>query len=193
MQTTITIIDGSNQKTGATRKLARVLEAHLTALGVKVLFFDQKESSLPLFDDSDEGRAHPNVQELFSVVSKADAVVLSSPEYHGSMSSAMKNALDWLNYAKEGEIFEGKVVGLIGGGGSLANSGASLQMMMAVRSMHGWLMPDVLVSVRNIWNAFNPGGDLMQKEDQTRLAIFATKLGQYAEVFKANRQRLMAA
>ena len=47
-----------------------------------------------------------NVKEFQELASSVDAFVLSSPEFHGTMSGVMKNNLDWI-YSKHcsGKIF----------------------------------------------------------------------------------------
>lgn len=181
----VLIIDGTSRKNGETRKLARLIAARFTAHGASAVLFDQEQNRLPLFDDSDEGEKDPAVQSLFASVQAADVIVLCSPEYHNSMSSTMKNALDWLHSVKSS--FAGKLVGLAGGGGSFGASGAMVQMMMAVRAMHGWLMPEVLVNVPGVWNAFENANTLKPAPLDARVDQFVEKLLDYGEWFKSRR------
>ncbi len=183
----VVIIDGSPRKQSETRKLAYLTSAELELAGAEVLVIDQGLAPLPFFDGDEESAKHTSVQNLFLSVAAADAIVLSSPEYHGSMSAALKNALDWLTFQPRTEVFSNKVIGLIGGGGGFANSGANLQMMMAVRNMHGWLMPDVMVSVPAIWNAFNDAGQLLDQNLKQRLTEFCKKLTENAAMFRNKR------
>lgn len=186
----VVIIDGSPRKQSETRKLVYLTKAELELAGASVSVIDQALIPLPFFDGVQESSQHEAVQTLFSAIATADAIILSSPEYHGSMSAALKNALDWLTFQPAEDSFRNKVVGLIGGGGGFANSGASLQMMMAVRNMHGWLMPDVLVSIPEIWNAFDSAGQLLDSRMQKRLISFCQKLIENARMFKEKRAEL---
>ena len=83
----IAVIDGTARKDGMTRALAKLTSRYLEREGAEVEFLNQGETPLPLYDGSDEAQAHPSVQRLFQIVKDADAVVLSSPEYHNSMSA----------------------------------------------------------------------------------------------------------
>ncbi len=50
------------------------------------------------------------VAALREAVKAADGVILGTPEYHGSFSGVLKNAIDLMGF----EEFEGKMIGLIG-------------------------------------------------------------------------------
>lgn len=65
---------------------------------------------LPLFNPDLETSAPGAVQELRDAVSRADALVIASPEYAHGISGVMKNALDWL-VSHEGTV--GKPVVLV--------------------------------------------------------------------------------
>ena len=53
---------------------------------------------LPLFSEDLEALTPPpSVARIRRQVEAADAVVISTPEYNGSVSGGLKNALDWLS------------------------------------------------------------------------------------------------
>ena len=192
MRPKIVGIDGAVREASKTRVLFGIVGDAIRARGGDFVSYSQRGLPLPMFDDDPETAQSPAVQALFTAAAGADGFVLCSPEYHGSMSGALKNCLDWLEFdprVRPG----GRVFGLIGGGGGLGNSGATLQMMMAVRALHGWVMPDVTVSVTNIGSAIDAGG-LTEGQDAMRLRIesFAEKIVRYAEEFRLMRERLAA-
>lgn len=174
-------IDGVVRKDSMSRQLlAKTLESFNIDTTV-VTLFDQSYRKLPLYDDSPELLDNPDINFLLNAVRETDVIILSSPEYHGSMSGALKNALDWCTHV-EGR-FKGKLVGLVGGGASFANSGANIQMMMAVRAMHGWLMPEVLLSAVNIWDVFDEHGEIIDSSLSKRLQEFVKLITKYGKVF----------
>jgi NAD(P)H-dependent FMN reductase len=183
----VVAIDGARRADSSSRKLLHLSKAYFEKAGAHFEVFDQSREHLPLFDDTDAGAAHESVVKLTELVMAADAVVFSSPEYHGSMSGAIKNAFDWLTLLSDKGRLRGKAIGLMGGGGALANSGATLQMMMAVRALHGILMPEVIMSVPAVWDAFDELGEIKEQNVQQRMAEFADKLVKYAALLKANR------
>lgn len=95
------------------------------------------ETPLPLFRaDGSYDREHPEIDRVRALTAEADAYVLVSPEYHGSMSGWMKNYFDF-HYAE----FGGKLFGLVAStGGSLGESCLS-HMRAAVQYCHGWSLP----------------------------------------------------
>lgn len=58
---------------------------------------------LPMFDEDLEGDAGfpAAVEALRAAVRAADGLLLASPEYNGSLTAPMKNAVDWLSRAPE--------------------------------------------------------------------------------------------
>ena len=61
--------------------------------GAEVYFWDLEEKPLPLVGE--EGCwSNPIVKEFQEMASSCDAFLVSSPEYHGTMSGVMKNTFD---------------------------------------------------------------------------------------------------
>src|SRR5438477_10122300 len=56
------------------------------------------------------GSKGPDFEMLSRAVKESDGVILGTPEYHGSFSGVLKNALDLMGF----EEFEGKMLGLVG-------------------------------------------------------------------------------
>ncbi|CDX30410.1 NADPH-dependent FMN reductase [Mesorhizobium sp. SOD10] len=52
---------------------------------------------LPIFNPDDEGeRTPPEAARLIEMITRADGVIVSCPEYAHGVPAGMKNALDWL-------------------------------------------------------------------------------------------------
>ena len=76
--------------------------------GAEVHFWDLAVKPLPIVGE--EGCwDNANVKEFQELATEMDAFLVASPEYHGTMSGAMKNTFDWL-YSKH---VSGKVFGLM--------------------------------------------------------------------------------
>ena len=101
--------------------------------GAEVRLLELNRIVLPLYDPhapvSKEG------EHAAEAVAWADAFILASPDYHGSISGALKNFLDHFY-----EEFAGKVFGYI-----VASHEKGLtvmdQMRTVVRQCYGWSMP----------------------------------------------------
>ena len=70
-----------------TRALKIVLE-HAKKQGAEVRLLELGKTALPLYNPSSE--ASKEVEEAAEHVAWADAFILASPDYHGSMSGALK-------------------------------------------------------------------------------------------------------
>ena len=116
----------------STRSLKIALE-YAKKQGAEVRLLDLNTVVLPLYDPS--APASKEVEHTTEAIAWADAVILASPDYHGSMSGALKNFLDYFY-----EEFAGKIFGYI-----VASHEKGLtvmeQMRTAVRQCYGWSMP----------------------------------------------------
>jgi NAD(P)H-dependent FMN reductase len=116
----------------STRALKIALE-YAKKQGAEVRLLDLNTVVLPLYDPS--APASKEVEHTTEAIAWADAFILASPDYHGSISGALKNFLDYFY-----EEFAGKVFGYI-----VASHEKGLtvmeQMRTAVRQCYGWSMP----------------------------------------------------
>jgi FMN reductase len=99
---------------------------------------------LPLCDGEHppEGQAGDDVRALRVAAMHADALIWATPEYHGSMSSVLKNALDWLGR----EQLRGKPIGLVAvAGGAFGGLEALTTLRVVARSVHAIAVVDQAV------------------------------------------------
>jgi chromate reductase len=72
-------------------------------------------AELPAYDeDIDALGAPPAVAEFRQAIEAADAVIIATPEYNGSVPGALKNALDWGSRPWPGNSLRGAPVCVIG-------------------------------------------------------------------------------
>ena len=95
---------GSLNPSSATRAVVVEVADRFRAGGCAVDVLDFEKEPLPLYNP-DSAHVAPGFEALQSRVERADAYVLGTPDYHGSISSAMKNFLDhfWREFA--GKLF----------------------------------------------------------------------------------------
>ena len=126
------IAGSTRQGSYGTQALKIVLE-HAKKHGAEVSLLELNKIVLPLYNPS--APASKEVEHAAKAVAWADAFILTSPDYHGSMSGALKNFLDHFY-----EEFAGKLFGYI-----VASHEKGLtvmeQMRTAVRQCYGWSMP----------------------------------------------------
>jgi NAD(P)H-dependent FMN reductase len=110
---------GSLRRDSYNTKLVRIAAAGATAAGAEVTFVDLAELTLPLYDaDIEKASGLPDdVRKLKELFLSHGGLLISSPEYNGSISGALKNAIDWVSRPEEGEgplaAFDGKVAALL--------------------------------------------------------------------------------
>lgn len=125
--------------------------------GAEVELFAIGELDLPLYAPGKPPTA--DVLQLIEAVAAADALVWSSPLYHGTISGAFKNALDWLQLLSDRTpaYLTDKAVGLIATAGGVQGLQAINTMEFVVRALRGWTVP-LVVPVARAWNVFDEDG-----------------------------------
>jgi chromate reductase, NAD(P)H dehydrogenase (quinone) len=71
-------------------------------------------SGIPAYDQDLEDLAPDAVDELKLAIAEADAVLIATPEYNGSIPGALKNALDWVSRPRAESPIRSKPVAVIG-------------------------------------------------------------------------------
>ncbi|MGY8703222.1 MAG: NADPH-dependent FMN reductase [Candidatus Poseidoniales archaeon] len=141
-----------------------------TKLGAEVITWDNRANPLP-FVGEDGCWDNENVKLYKDMANSADAFILSSPEYHGTMSGVMKNSLDWLSFDQT----TGKVFGLISTLGGQANTTTLNHMRTSVRWIHGWVIPEQLV-IANVKSTFSEDGKILDSALNDRVIKFSESL-----------------
>ncbi len=159
--------DGSHTRTA----LKHVLDAAEEA-GAETELIDVRKYDLPIFDpDEEEPEA---AVEIKRKIRNADSVILGSPVYHGSYTSAFRNVHDYCSF----DEFEDTTVGLlaVAGGGSY---GSTLDhMRITVRGVHGWVLPHQ-VGIRKAYEQFEDG-EFVDEDLEERVRKLGTQAVKYA-------------
>ena len=95
---------GTSAASSATHAVIGHIAQGLSALGDDVDVFDPNEESLPLFNPQ-SSYSLPGFVSLKKRVERADAYVFGTPDYHGSVSSTLKNFLDHFWHEFAGKLF----------------------------------------------------------------------------------------
>ena len=103
--------------------------------GAETRLLELNAINLPTYNPDKEEMDHEGLRVATEAVNWADAFLLASPDYHGSMSGAIKNFLDF--YWAE---FAGKLFGYL-----VASHEKGLTVMehmrTSVRQCYGWSLP----------------------------------------------------
>ena len=105
-------ISGSLRRDSHNTRMLRGLRALLPA-GVELEIFDEL-AAIPPYNEDDEHTWPPAVARLRGAIAGADAVLVVTPEYNGSIPGQLKNALDWVSRPVGGSPLAGKPAAVLG-------------------------------------------------------------------------------
>ena len=174
MKTTFNVLGvaGSTRRGSYSTQALKIALEHAKKQGVEVRLLEI--ANMPLYDPN--APASKEVELVAKAVSWADAFIIASPDYHGSMSGALKNFLDHFY-----EEFAGKIFGFI-----VASHEKGLtvmdQMRTAVRQCYGWSMP-YGVSVNGPQDF--TGGELVNARLSKRMQMMARDLVVYGRLLNS--------
>jgi len=167
---------GSFNPRGATRRAMDVALEGARAIGARTHTVDLSEWTLPFAGALQAPGEFPDVERLKSLVQSAHGIVWATPEYHGSYSGALKNALDLLGF----DEFGGKMVALVGTAGGSVGAISALSHLRAVgRQLHAWVLPQQ-VSLARASRAFDEEGRLLDADADKRLRELGRELARFA-------------
>ena len=95
---------GSLHRESVTRMVIHHIAEKLRADGCSVDVLDLQAEPLPLYNP-DTAYDAPEFDALQARVNTADVLILGTPDYHGSISSALKNFLDHFWHEFAGKLF----------------------------------------------------------------------------------------
>ncbi|MFT4688118.1 MAG: NAD(P)H-dependent FMN reductase [Limisphaerales bacterium] len=174
----ILAVTGSLNPASVTRAVIDDIAERMSAAGCSVDVLDFHDSPMPLFDPK-EAWGKPEYQAVRERVLAADVIVLGTPDYHGSISSILKNFLDhfWKEFA--GKLFATVVAS--------HEKGLTVhdQLRTVARQCYAWVLPYGV--------SFVEKQDVVEGMIETdalrgRLEMLARDLQVYGELIAQQRQ-----
>jgi FMN reductase len=150
--------------------------------GAETQLFDLNQLQLPMY--SPDIQTPPEaVTRMCEAIYGAQAMIWSTPLYHGSISGAFKNAVDWMHLLKDRTppYLTNMVIGLVTTGGGTQGLDAIKTMESMVRTLYGWAVPLVMPLAR-VGDGFNSDGEVINPALESQLHALG------AEVVRAVRQ-----
>jgi NAD(P)H-dependent FMN reductase len=144
--------------------------------GAQTQLVDIAELSLPFCDGREDENTYPSdVQEFRSMIRDSHGIIIGTPEYHNSMTGALKNAIDLCSAAD----FEHKMVGLIGvAGGAMGAINAIDHLRTVMRGLGAWVVPHQV----SVANAVELRGSLADEAIRARLGKLGTDVARFAKL-----------
>jgi chromate reductase, NAD(P)H dehydrogenase (quinone) len=185
----ILAISGSLRAASHNTALLRAA-AELAPSGVEVPLYEGLDRIPHFNEDHESGPPAPEVQRLRDAIASADLVLISTPEYNGSVPGHLKTAVDWASrpFGQESALW-GKPVAVIGA--STTDYGAvwAQDHLRKSLGLAGARVLDADLAVPKAPDRFaGPGGELTDPETRERLAVLISDLvaqGGYGSTRKA--------
>ncbi len=184
--TKIIALGGSLDGGLSTRHALHGVLAAAQAAGATVELFDIAALDLPIYVHR---KAPPaNVERLLAAVRSADGLVWGSPLYHGSVSGAFKNAIDWLELLSRDDppYLTDKVVALVATAGGVQGMQAINAMEQIVRALRGITLP-LVTPIERAHQAFAEDGSAKDPHLAEQLTRQGTELVRIAGKLRGGR------
>ncbi|WP_249164428.1 NADPH-dependent FMN reductase [Bradyrhizobium jicamae] len=136
-------LGGTTRPGSSSERALRGCLAIAARLGVQTVLFGADALDLAHYGGAN-CMSNPKAERLIAALRRADAVVLSSPAYHGALSGLLKNALDYAEELRNDErpYLDGRAVGCIACAYGPQAIGTTLTSMRAiVHALRGWPTP----------------------------------------------------
>src|SRR2546422_6826481 len=170
-------ICGSLRPGSFTRTAVKIALRGAEEAGARTQLIDLRGYSLIFCDGKeDESRYPEDIFKLRKEVQQAKGIILGTPEYHGSFSGVLKNALDLMGF----DEIEGKMIGLVGVSGGALGAVHALNSLRAVgRALHAWVIPEQ-ASIPEAWKVFDESGTLKDSDLEKRLKEVGRQVARFA-------------
>lgn len=184
---------GSLRAASYNRHLIRVFAEAVREAGADVTLIDLHDYPLPIYDGDIEAAGIPEpVRALQSLMAEHDGLLISSPEYNGSIPALVKNTLDWISRPLEDGtqgtgLYQGKIAGICSASpGTLGGLRGLLVLRDALAKLGLWVAPSQL-AVGRAGSAFDADGGLIDDQFVSALSRLAAELVHAAKALRQNQ------
>lgn len=166
--TKVLAISGSLRKRSHNSGLIRAVAANAPE-GVEVEIYDQLESLPPYNEDRDTDPVPAAVADLRARIAEADAVLISTPEYNGTVPGQLKQFVDWGSRPYGTAVLTGKPVAVVGV--SMSDYGAlwAQDHLKKALGIAGARVTEIDLPVGGSGSKFDEDGNLTDQETIDRV------------------------
>lgn len=177
---------GSLRQGSYTAAALRIALRGAAAAGAETQFLSLADYDLGLHLGNKEAcRERPDVRRFRAEIKAADGLIIGTPEYHGSFSGVLKNAIDFLSF----EEMEGKMIGLVGvSGGTMGAFDAMNGLRSVGRALHAWVVPHQ-AAIPEAWKVFDAGGAIRSESLNERILNVGREVARFAYLHQCGRIR----
>lgn len=182
---------GSLRRASLNRRLVQVLAQGARDAGAVVTLLDLREFPLPVYDGDIESAGMPiEVRRLQQLMRDHGGLLISTPEYNGSMPALVKNTLDWISRPCEDgspgtSLFRNKVAGICAASpGALGGLRSLLVLRDALAKLGMWVAPSQLALGRAD-AAFDAEGQLTDERQRASVHAIGAQAARAVSAFSA--------
>jgi len=159
---------------------------HARRRGAEVTAFTGPDLVAPLYDPG-VANVSDGMARMIAAMRVADGIIIASPGYHGGISGAIKNALDYTEeMAKDARCyFDGRAVGCIATAAGWQATGATLNSLRGiVHALRGWPTP-LGVMLNSSEPLFDEAGGCVAAQTEASLAAMTDQVIDFALMRRA--------
>ena len=139
----IVALGGTTRAESTTGRLLAAALAMAEERGARTTLLTGQAIAFPHYEPG-SAEGHPEIARYLEALRSADAVIVGSPGYHGTLSGLVKTALDYVEQLSKDEraYLDGLPVGLIATAAGWQAAVSTLQALRTiVHSLRGWPTP----------------------------------------------------
>lgn len=144
--------------------------------GETLEFFERLAEIPPYDEDADVEPAPEPVAALRAAIAAADAVLISTPEYNGSIPGQLKNALDWASRPFPDSSLKGKPAAVVGASQGLFGALWAQAELRKVLTTIGAKVVDRELPIGQAHEAFDADDRLIDDDQRAALVELVAEL-----------------
>ena len=172
------VFAGSTRQQSLNRRLARAAADIARGMGAETTLLELSDFDIPLYNADLESQGTPaDVVRLKEILQAHAGWIVCSPEYNGSYTALLKNAIDWASSPVAGHPvwsdgtlpFRGKVVGMLSASpGGLGGLRSQSHLAPLLLNLECWLAPQAF-ALGHAGSAFDEAGALVDAAHHGRV------------------------
>lgn len=132
--------------------------------------------ALPYYNQDLEADEPTSIHSFKEQIRHADAVLIATPEFNGSIPGVLKNALDWLSRPPGASVMAGKLTAIIGAGGGGGTANAQMHLRQILTRFQVAVLDQPQVHIARSWEKFDTHGNLQDEASREHLLRLLTAL-----------------
>jgi chromate reductase, NAD(P)H dehydrogenase (quinone) len=150
--------------------------------GVELELYDGLAAIPPYDQDVQDDAAPEAVEALRQRLAAADAVLIATPEYNGSIPGVLKNALDWASRPLDANALRNKPAAVIGASTGAFGAVWAQADLRKVLGLIGARVVEGELAVGHAQERFDADGHLVEQDHREQLAELLRSLAAAVEL-----------